>query len=223
MNGSRSIVAGILTVWAGAASVVLRVVPHPANFSSVGALGLFGGAKLRCWQALALPLAVMLASDLLLWLLTGFDPLYSPLHLSRSYVYASLLGYVGIGLILRSRQTWGWIVGASLLGSLQFFVITNFCDWLFQPLLSEELLPSQFRYSRDLSGLLTCFAAAVPVLRADFPWDYHAFVMLGDPRYGVLGTILGDLVFTCSLFGLCKVLEGVTQPKVADQQLQAAG
>jgi hypothetical protein len=208
MNGSRSTVTTLLTLAAGAASIVLRIVPHPANFSSVGALGLFGGAKLRSWQAFALPLGVMFVSDLALWLLTALDPLYSPLHLSRAYVYASFLIYVAIGHVLRHRESWGWIIGASLLGSLQFFVVTNFCEWLFQPLLSEELLPSQYRYSRDLSGLLVCFAAALPFLNASFPWDFHAFVMMGDPSYGLFGTLLGDLVCTCGLFGLSKLLAG---------------
>lgn len=210
MTGSRFSIAGVLTAWAGVLAVVLRLVPHPANFSSVGAMGLFGGAKLRWWHAFALPLGVMLLSDFGLWLLTGFDPMYSPLHLSRSYVYLSMLVYVAIGFALQRRKTWGWIIGASLLGSLQFFVVTNFCDWLFQPLLGEELLPSQFRYARDLSGLATCFAAALPFFRADFPWSFHAFAMLGDPSYTFIGTMLGDLVFTCGLFGLSKALEPAT-------------
>ena len=52
---------------------------------------------MRLVAGLALPLGVMLLSDFGLWLFTGFDPMYSPLHLSRSYVYFSLLP-VAIGL-----------------------------------------------------------------------------------------------------------------------------
>ena len=94
--------------------------------------------------------------------------MYSPLHLSRSYVYFSLVLYVVLGHLVRRRETWGWIIGASLVGSVQFFFITNFFDWLCQPLQSEALLPSQFRYSRDLSGLATCFAAALPFFQSNF-------------------------------------------------------
>src|SRR5688572_25478438 len=72
---------------AGILATILRIVPHPPNFSGVGALGLFGGARLRAWQAYLLPVAIMLLSDACLWLLTGLDPLYSPLHLSRVFVY----------------------------------------------------------------------------------------------------------------------------------------
>ena len=46
--------ASILTASAGVTAGLLRLVPHPPNFSSVGALGLFGGARLRAWHAFAL-------------------------------------------------------------------------------------------------------------------------------------------------------------------------
>ena len=217
MQASRSSWVGVFTWIAGALTVVLRLVPHPSNFSPVGALGLFGGGKLRSWQAFALPVVILLASDLGLWLLTGLDGRYAPFHISRTYVYASFLLYVAIGVwLLRDRATIGRLLGASLLGSVQFFVVTNFCEWLFQPLQSVELLPIAYRYPRDLSGLLACYAAAVPFFQADFPWSLHAFAMLGDPRYGALGTLLGDVVFSGVLFGLhARLTEPATAPQPA--------
>lgn len=203
MQSSRTWLVTALTGCAGALTVVLRIVPHPANFAPVGALGLYGGGKLRSWHAFALPAAVMVASDLGLWVLTGFDGNYSPLHISRAYVYASFLVYVAIGWwMLRQRANFGRLLGASFLGSLQFFLVTNFCEWLFQPFQSFTLLPAEYRFARDLSGLLACYAAALPFFQADFPWDFRAFAMLGDPRYGALGTLLGDVVFTGAIFGL---------------------
>jgi Family of unknown function (DUF6580) len=211
----QSPVAAIITGLAGVLTIVCRLAPHPANFSPVGAMGLFGGGKLRSWLAFAMPLVVMFVSDFGLWLFTGFDANYSPLHISRAYVYASLLIYVAIGMwLLRDRATLGRLLGASCLGSVQFFLVTNFCEWLFQPMQSVELLPVAFRYSRDFSGLLACYAAALPFFQADFPWSLHAFAILGDPRYGALGTLLGDLVFTGALFGLHGL---VTQPASAAQ------
>ena len=215
MSPTRSHLAAGLTWVAGLLTIVIRIMPHPANFSPVGALGLFGGGKLRSWHAFTLPLAVMIASDFGLWLLTGFDGNYSPLHISRAYVYASFLIYVAIGVwLLRERASFGRLLGACFLGSLQFFVVTNFFEWLLQPLQSFALLPAEFRYPRDLSGLLACYAAAIPFLQADFPWSLHAFAMLGDPRYGALGTLLGDLVFSGTLYGLHGLL---TQPEPTPQ------
>src|SRR3954454_16784234 len=87
---SHSLALGVAVV-AGFIAAIMRIVPHPPNFSSVGALGLFGGARLRAWQAYLLPLAIMVLSDLLLWVLTGFDFKYSLGHLSRVFVYASFM------------------------------------------------------------------------------------------------------------------------------------
>lgn len=222
MTSTRSTLFGWLALAAAIIAVTMRLVPHPANFFAIGALGLFSGAKLGLRSALMVPLGAMLVSDLALWMLTGFDFLYSPLHISRVYVYGSFLLYVAIGRLLRQRESWGVLLGASLAGSLQFFFVTNFCDWLCQPLLSEELLPSQYRYSRDFSGLLTCFAAALPFFRADFPWDFHAFVMVGDPRYGVLYNFLGDLIFTFGFFGLARVAEQAARANATEERTLSA-
>jgi hypothetical protein len=202
-----------LTRWlllgGGALAALFRVVPHPANFAPVGALGLYGGAKLRSWQAFALPVAVMIVSDLALWVLTGFDALF----------YVSFVSYVAIGrFVIGDRATWGRLAGASVLGSLQFFFLTNFFEWYTQPLQSFALLPAEFRYTRDFSGLAACFAAAVPFLKSDFPWSFHAFAMMGDPSYGAFGTILGDLCFT----GMFFALHGALARQLAEQPAEAA-
>jgi uncharacterized protein DUF6580 len=217
MELSRSSPLAVGITWLGGLlTIVMRVVPHPANFAPVGALGIFGGAKLRSWHAFALPLLVMVASDLALWVFTGFDGNYSPLHISRAYVYASFVVYVALGVwLVRDRVTFGRLMGASLLGSLQFFLVTNFCEWLFQPLQSTALLPVEWRFSRDFSGLMACYAAALPFLQSDFPWDFRAFAMVGNPSYGALGTMLGDLVFTGVFFGVYGwVREPARQPEL---------
>ena len=36
---------------------ILRLIPHPPNFAPVGGMSLYAGARLRGWQAFALPLA----------------------------------------------------------------------------------------------------------------------------------------------------------------------
>src|SRR4051812_24524656 len=122
---SRLLALG-LSLGMGVVTVILRVVPHPPNLTGVGAVGLFGGGRLRPWQALALPLLVMLASDTALWVMMGFDPLYSPLHISRAFVYPSVLVYTLIGwALLSGKASLLRVAGASLLGSLQFFLLTN--------------------------------------------------------------------------------------------------
>jgi hypothetical protein len=200
--------ATVLTILAGAFAVVLRFVPHPANFSSIGTMGLFGGARLVGWRAYLLPLGLMVLSDCGLWALTG-DFMFSPLHISRTYVYGSFMLYVVIGRWLQDTDSVWRISAASLLGSLQFYLLTNFGNWLLQPL--DTSMPDVFRYSRDLSGLLTCMAAGLPFYQGDNPVDVFGVILGHDFRFGFVGLVLGDLVFANAIF----VLHGALARKLS--------
>jgi hypothetical protein len=160
--------AASLAVAAG----LLRLLPHPYNLTPVGALGLYGGARLRSWHAYALPLAVMAVTDLLLWRLFGYRP-FNP------FVYASFLVYVLLGRSLAATESPARIGLASLLASAQFFVLTNFGAWWGSTL-----------YPQTAAGLLACYAAGLPFLNTD------------APPLGFFGNLLvGDLGFTAALFG----------------------
>jgi hypothetical protein len=182
-----------IAVVAGFIATILRIVPHPTNMTSVGAVGLFGGARVRAWHAYLLPLGVMVVSDLILWALTGFDFKYSLAHPSRAYVYASFMIYVLIGRWLHNRNSIVSVTIAATVGGLQFFVLTNFCEWLFQPLAFVE---EQYRYSRDLNGLLMCFTAALPFYQGETPFSAHPFVVLTDFRLTIVWNVIGDIFFT---------------------------
>jgi hypothetical protein len=204
----RSLYACGLTLAAGVLAGLGRLVPNTYNFTPLGALGLFGGSRLRSWQAYALPLVLMVLTDLGLCIVTG-DSKYSPLHLSRLYVYPSLLVYVVIGRYLVRRPSVKAIGGACLLGSMQFFLITNFCDWLLQPWMPG--IPEVWRYSRDLAGLGTCYLNGLPFVRG------------GELFF--FGLFLGDLFFTSLLFGAHALLTRQATAAVvvpAGLELQAA-
>src|SRR5437870_1723998 len=98
---------------------VQRMVPHPFNLTMIGALGLWGGARLWPWLGLALPLAVWGVTDLILWQVTR-EPAFNP------FVYSSFLVYAILGLWLRRISSVTRIGATSLLGSLQLFLLTNF-------------------------------------------------------------------------------------------------
>jgi hypothetical protein len=134
--------AVILLLIAAVAS--LRLLPHPWNFTPIGALALFGGAMLRDKRAaFLLPLALLFAGDLVL----GFYRL-------MPIVYASFLVSVLIGFLLRERRTAPRVAGAALLGSVQFYLLTNFAVWAAGNL-----------YPRTAPGLAACYAAALPFFR----------------------------------------------------------
>src|SRR5262245_30484727 len=111
--------ASSLAVLAG----LIRLVPHPWNFTPVGALGLYGGARLPAWQAFTLPLAVMIVTDLVLKVVLNL-PAFNP------FVYAAFVVYVLLGRLLTRTES-PWKIGTvSLVGSVQFFLLSNFGAWL---------------------------------------------------------------------------------------------
>jgi hypothetical protein len=168
--------AGVLTATAGVLTGLIRLVPHPGNFTSVGALGLFSGARLGTPFALAVPLVVMIASDCALWLLWG--PMYSPLHESRIWVYGSYMLYVPIGWALARTHSVARIGAAAVCGSMQFFLITNYYSWL-----------TDATYARDFGGLMMCYLAGLPFYNAVDPLGFFG------------RTLVGDVGFTAILFG----------------------
>lgn len=124
-------------------AVVLRLVPHPPNFAPIGAMALFGGVYLNKKYALVVPIAAMFVSDMLI----GF-------HRTMGFVYGSFLLTGLIGLWIKNHKRVGYIVGASLMSSVLFFLITNFGVWL-----TGSLYPKTF------DGFMQCYLLAVPFFR----------------------------------------------------------
>jgi hypothetical protein len=177
-----------LTALTAVVASLFRLIPHPPNCTPVGALGLFAGGRLPGWLALPLPLAVMGATDYLLFAWFGLPPY-------NRWVYASFLVYVLLGRWL-ARTNSPWRIGAaSVLGSLQFFLITNFGVWY-----GSLGLPSAM-YPPTTAGLLECYAMGLPFL------GY---------------TLLGDLSFSAALFGAHAWLAGAAaEPQAAAEEVRA--
>lgn len=131
-------------------AALIRLVPHPPNFAPVGALALFGGATLRGKQAYFVPLLVMLLTDpIRSWMEGGF-PAYS---WGTLIIYGCFLINVLFGRAFLRGSTNAWrIAPVALLGSLQFYLITNFPSWA-----SATSL-----YPHNWSGLVECYVAALP-------------------------------------------------------------
>lgn len=160
-----------LSIAAGALRLLVNAL-GVFNLSSIGALGIFGGARLRSWQAFVLPPLIMIATDLCLWLVHGFHDDYALWHVSRPFVYGSFLLYVLIGRMIANTSS-PWRIGAAaLVGSAQFYLITNFQAWL-------ELTQL---YSRDLAGLIQCYVAG---LQFDGGRTLVADLMLTFVMFGV--------------------------------------
>jgi len=176
MSGAFSARFGTLSALVLMAALA-RLLPHPPNFTPVGALALFAGMRFaRLRSALGVPLMAMLLSDCLLQLLWGWG-----FHPQMLFVYGSFGAIAVLGTRLRRTRTWGQIAGASLVASSLFFGVTNFGVWL-----------SSGMYPRSMTGLAACFAAGVPffcnTLAGD--WFYSALIFgafhLAERRFPIL-------------------------------------
>jgi len=146
-------------------AALMRLAPHPWNFTPVAAMALFGGAALRRpLFAFGVPLAALAVSDLFLNSLLVGNALAPP----NPWVYGSfiLIGLLGFGI--GSRRGIGTLAAASLGGSILFFILTNLGLW------TTGLL-----YPRTVAGLAACYAAALPffanTVAGDLFWNAVLF------------------------------------------------
>jgi len=121
--------------------ILSRFIPHAPNFTPVIAIALFGGVFLRRSQAVILPMALMVATDMLLGL-----------HEMVIFTWGSVLVISYIGLWARKSPTFGKVLLASVGSAVLFFAVTNFGAWLAY-------------YPQTWEGFVTCYTLAIPFFR----------------------------------------------------------
>ena len=152
-------------------AALFRVIPHMPNFAPITAMALFGGVYLGRRYALLVPLLVMLLSDYLLLYVNPFgahmfrfNHLYPPQALWYGTpiiaVYGSFLISSLIGLWLKTHKNITNIIFATLIASIQFFLITNTAVWI------------NGMYDRSLLGLWESYIAGIPFFRWTVAGDF---------------------------------------------------
>jgi hypothetical protein len=158
MTGNHARLVALLGAIVAAAA--LRLVPHPPNFTPIGAMALFSGAYLgrRGAIALAAPLGALFLSDLVLGFYRGMPT-----------VYFSVALIVLIGWLALKRVSLFRVGGAALASSVLFFLLTNFGMWL-----------SSGFYPLTLAGLEECYVAAIPCVQNTVAGDlFYSAVLFG--------------------------------------------
>lgn len=141
------------------AAALTRLLPHPFNFTPIGAIALFGGAYFtRKPLAFLVPLAAMLLSDFLL----GF-------HDSMGAVYLSFVLIVLIGMGVLQKVTAGRVAVSAVFSSLLFFLVTNFAVWF-----------GSSMYPQTPNGLLACYMAGLQFYQYDFFGNLFLNTLMGD-------------------------------------------
>ena len=170
-NHSRAYAIGLTVL-----SALGRVLPHVPNVTPMGASCLFAGSRIAGWLSYLLPLVVMAATDPIVGAAGGARSGYSSTSL---VVYACFMINVWIGRRMVRDVTAVRVGGAAFLCSLQFYLLTNLAVWF------RSADSVGHMYARSLSGLLECYAAALPF------WGR---------------TLAGDLLFSGALFGIYALL-----------------
>ena len=135
-----------MIAFAVAVRLLIFFVPgvFPYNFTPVEAIALFGGAYFSDrLLAFIVPLAAMFLADLLI----GLHPLIP-------VIYACIAASVVLGFSLRDKVSVARVAGCGIAGSLMFFAVVSFAEWL----MGDTV------YCRE--GIVSCYVAAIPFLKA---------------------------------------------------------
>ena len=122
--------------------ILLRFVPHAANFTPVAAIALFAGVYLNKKQAFMVPLLLMVVSDLFLGM-----------HNVVFFTWGSFMLVTFLGLALKNHKSFLGILSGAVVSSALFYLITNFGVW------------AMGWYPQDAKGLLNCYIMGLPFLR----------------------------------------------------------
>lgn len=155
-----------------------RMVPHMANFSPLGAIGLFGAAHFsKKWQAFLIPIAATWVSDLFInnVIYAKYYPSFTWFYDGFYWQYGSYLLITIVGIFIFKKVNASRVVLGAFASTAIFFIITNF-----------GCFPHNPAYPQNAGGLAACYAAGIPFLK---------------------GTLLGNLFYSGLLFGSFAVMQ----------------
>jgi ABC-type proline/glycine betaine transport system permease subunit len=122
--------------------ILLRFIPHTANFTPVAAIAIFAGVYLNKKQALIVPLLLMVISDIFLGM-----------HNVALFTWGSFILVTLLGMWAKNHKTARGIISTSIVSSVVFYLITNFGVW------------AMGWYPLTAKGLLDCYILGLPFLR----------------------------------------------------------
>lgn len=124
--------------------VVSTLLPHPANVTPIGALGLFAGTYMRKQGFLLLPVAAALFADLTT---IGVYSVLMMFFVYTGHFVSSLCGRY----LVRDKRLLAGLPIAVVAASLGFYLLSNIGNWwIYQP--------------HTVAGLIECYTLGLPYL-----------------------------------------------------------
>ena len=157
-----------------------------ANFSPVGAMALFGGTYFRStWKAFALPLFVLILSDVILHQ-TVFKPYANGILYSGWYwVYGAFALMTVAGRWLLKKITLNHFMVSVVTCVFIHWIVTDLGIWI-----------GSTKYSQDLNGFIACLVNAIP-----YEWRFGA----GTFVYGAI--LFGSFEWMKRKYGILKTVQ----------------
>ena len=142
-------------------AIALRLLPHPPNFSPIGAIDLFAGCYLGLKRFWLIPVAALFISDFVL----GFYNPISMLSVYFSFGISALLG----SFLLKDKITPFRITGTAVFSATQFFILSNLGVWI-----------SGLIYPINITGLINCYVMAIPFYGNTLLSElFYSFILFG--------------------------------------------
>lgn len=155
-----------------------RLLPHPPNFTAIGAMALFAGAFLPLAIAWLVPVAAMMISDIVINN-TVYAEFYNQFVWVTPGAAWSMLAVALIALLgsrILAKISFMRVFGAGFFAALIFFLVSNIGSWL-----TLDIYPNTF------SGLMAAYVAAIP---------FFGNTLLGNLFFCAL--LFGGFVFLCN-------------------------
>ena len=131
-----------------------------ANFTPIGALGLFGGAYFNSkWKAFALPMLSLLISDLIINIFI-FKGRYGIMYNGWYIIYGIFTLIVFFGKHLIQKVSIKNILIAGIVAALSHWLIADFAVWAAGGTDLRTMMP----LTKNWAGLLQCYLQGLPFM-----------------------------------------------------------
>jgi hypothetical protein len=132
-----------------------------ANFTPIGAMGLFGGAYFtKQWKAVLFPLLTLFISDLVIQLFV-FKGQYGVMYSGWYFVYLIFVLITFIGKYLIKKVNVINVFVAVVTASLTHWLISDFLVWSGGGTDLRTMLP----LTKDWGGLMQCYIQGLPFMK----------------------------------------------------------
>lgn len=134
------------------AAAVSRLMPHPDNFTPIGAMALFGAAYFpKKWMAIVVPFLSLWISSMILdnvFFAASYGGVFQ--WFSQPFVFLAFGLTIGLGWLMLKKVSTKNVFFATLASTLIFFLVVNFGFWL------------TFAPVKNMATLMASYVAAIP-------------------------------------------------------------